>query len=71
MNWLISYNYEFEDEQESIKIINKIISKVNKQVNSTIGGAPIMLFNKEKEYLEPLPNNGSIFDKHISLKNIK
>ena len=48
--------YEFEDEQESIKIINKIISKVNKQVNSTIGVAPIMVFNKEKEYLEPLPN---------------
>lgn len=56
MNWLIPYNHEFEDEEELIKIIKEINLKVNKQVNSTIGVAPIMLFQKEKEYLNPLPN---------------
>ena len=56
MSWLIPYNHEFEDEQELIKIIEEINLKVNKQVNSSIGVAPIMLFNKEKEYLKPLPN---------------
>ena len=39
-----------------LKIIEEINFKVNKQVNSSTGVAPIMLFNKEKEYLKPLPN---------------
>lgn len=56
MSWLIPYNHEFEDEEELIRIIKEINLKVNRQVNSTIGVAPIMLFNKEKEYLNPLPN---------------
>lgn len=57
MSWLIPYNNEFEDEEELLKIIKEINLKVNNQVNSTIGVAPIMLFNKEKEYLKPLPNS--------------
>lgn len=56
MSWLIPYNHEFEDEEELIKIIEKINYKVNREINSTIGVAPIMLYNKEKEYLKPLPN---------------
>lgn len=56
MSWLIPYNHEFEDEKELIKIIEEINLKVNNQVNSSIGVAPIMLFNKEKEYLQPLPS---------------
>lgn len=56
MSWLIPYNNEFEDEKELIEIIQKINKEVNKQVNSTIGVAPIMLYEKEKEYLKPLPN---------------
>ena len=31
-----TYNHEFEDEQELIKIIEEINLKVNKQVNSSI-----------------------------------
>lgn len=64
MSWLIPYNNEFEDEQELIKIISEINLKVNRQVNSTIGVAPIMLFNKEKEYLQPLPNS-KIMDQYL------
>ena len=64
MSWLVPYNHEFEDEQELIKIISEINLKVNKQINSTIGVAPIMLFNKEKEYLRPLPNH-KIIDQYL------
>lgn len=64
MSWLIPYNNEFEDEQELIKIIGEINLKVNRQVNSTIAVAPIMLFNKEKEYLQPLPNS-KIMDQYL------
>ena len=60
MSWLIPYNNEFEDEKELIEIIQKINKEVNKQVNSTTGVAPIMLFEKEKEYLQPLPNKDII-----------
>lgn len=57
MSWLIPYNGEFETEEDLIKIIEEINLKVNKQINETIGVSPIMLFQKEKEYLKPLPNN--------------
>ena len=57
MSWLIPYNYEFETEEDLIKIIEEINLKVNKQINETIGVPPIMLFQKEKEYLKPLPSN--------------
>ena len=57
MSWLIPYNHKFKNEQELIKIIEEINLKVNKQINETIGVPPIMLFQKEKEYLKPLPSN--------------
>lgn len=57
MSWLIPYNGEFETEEELIKIIEEINLKVNKQINETIGTSPILLFQKEKEYLKPLPTN--------------
>ena len=57
LSWLIPYNGEFETEEELINIIEEINLKVNRQTNETIGVPPIMLFQKEKEYLKPLPNN--------------
>lgn len=71
MSWLVPYNHEFEDEEELIKIIKDINLKVNKQVNSTIGVAPIMLFNKEKEYLKPLPNNKILDEYYVSTIKVK
>ncbi len=56
MQWLIPYNYEFETEEDLIKIIADITKTVNTSVNPSIGTTPIMAFNKEKEYLLPLPN---------------
>ncbi len=55
MNWLYPYNYEFETESELIEIIKKINIKVNMEVNSTTNMPPIILYEKEKEYLNPLP----------------
>lgn len=71
MSWLIPYNHEFEDEQELIKIISEINLKVNRQINSTIGVAPIMLFNKEKEYLKPLPSQKIINQYLINTVRLK
>lgn len=57
MTWLIPYNHEFEDEEELLKIIENIRNKVNSTVNQTTNIPPILLFEKEKEHLLPLPNN--------------
>jgi transposase len=57
INWLIPYNHEFETEEELVKVILKITNRVNSTVNQTTGVTPFFLYNKEKEYLQPLPNN--------------
>ncbi len=57
MSWLIPYNHEFEDEEELIQIIKNIRDKVNATVHQTTNIPPILLFEKEKEYLLPLPSN--------------
>lgn len=56
MTWLLPYDYEFNTEDELIKIIEKISVEINKQPNQTTNIPPISLFQKEKEYLQPLPN---------------
>lgn len=57
VEWLLAYNYEFEDEDDLIKIIKNINKKVNQYVSQATGVPPILLFQKEKEYLQPLPKN--------------
>jgi transposase len=55
--WLKPYDGEFEDEAELIHILERINQKVNQEVNQTTYVPPCVLFEKEKEYLTPLPNN--------------
>ena len=55
IEWLIPYNYEFEDEKELIDLIYMINSKVNTSVNQTTRVTPTFLFQKEKEYFLPIP----------------
>lgn len=71
MSWLIPYNHEFEDEEDLIRIIKKINLEVNKQVNPTIGVAPIMLYKKEKEYLMPLPSQQILKEYKIDTIRVK
>lgn len=54
--WLRPYDGEFEDEEELIQILERINQKVNQEVNQTTCVPPCVLFEKEKEYLTPLPN---------------
>lgn len=56
VNWLKPYDYEFESEEELIEIIKNINVKVNREKNQTTNIPPITLFEKEKEYLQPMPN---------------
>lgn len=56
VNWIRPYENEFSTEEDLIKIFEKITKEVNKQINQTTNMPPIDLFKKEKEYLQPLPN---------------
>lgn len=56
MNWLLPYDYEFNKEDELIQIIKRLNKEINKEVNQTTNMPPVVLFGKEKEYLQPLPN---------------
>lgn len=56
INWIKPYDREFETEEDLVKIIQKIMKKANEEPNDTTGVPPIMLYQKEREYLKPLPN---------------
>ena len=66
IKWLIPFNNSFETEENLIKIIEKINIRVNTKINSTTNTKPIMLYQKEKEYLSPLPSN-QIISNYLNL----
>ena len=67
IDWLLPYDGEFEDEKDLIRIIDKINKKVNQSMNQSTGIQPIILLQKEKEYLSPLPNN-SIIESYMNFE---
>jgi transposase len=71
MAWLIPYNHEFSDEEELLQIIKDIRDKANSNVNQTTNIPPILLFEKEKEYLLPLPNNCIMLSYLVNVEKTK
>ena len=57
LTWLLPYEGEFETEDELIRILKNLNEKVCQRVCDETGVSPILLFQKEKEYLQPLPND--------------
>lgn len=66
IKWLIPFNNSFETEEDIIKVIEKITNRVNTRINSTTNAKPVMLYQKEKEYLNPLPKN-QIISNYLNL----
>ena len=60
IGWLLAYDYAFENEEDLKDLIRKINKKVNTQVNQSTNVPPLLLFQKEKEYLSPLPRKDII-----------
>lgn len=56
MNRLRVYNDEFEDYDELAEIVRTLNEDINNEVSQAILEKPIKRFQKEKEYLNPLPN---------------
>lgn len=57
MAWILPYEGEFETEEELIQILNNLNEKICKRICDETGVPPILLFQKEKEYLQPLPSD--------------
>lgn len=56
VNRITAFNKKIENEEELYAIVNRIMKHSNEQNNQTTNLPPNVLFKKEKEYLQPLPN---------------
>lgn len=56
-NRLFAYNYEFEDIEDLEKIIDNFNTNINNEVSQANNRIINEVFEYEKEYLLPLPNN--------------
>ena len=63
--WIVPYEGEFETEEELIAILRKINKKVCERVCDETGIPPILLFQKEKEYLQSLPSD-KVLESYLS-----
>ena len=53
---LLAYNNEIESKEEILTLINKLNTDVNNEPSSSTLIAPLVLFQKEKEYLSQIPS---------------
>ena len=63
--WLTPYEGEFDSEEELIEILQRINEKVIHRICDETGVPPLLLFQKEKEYLQALPN-AKVIDSYLS-----
>lgn len=70
MDRLKAYNEEFETWNDLVNISQNFMDDLNQEVSQGSGEIPSILFNKEKEYLLPSPNNG-ILTSYISRQEDK
>ena len=63
--WLYPYEGEFETEEELIAILEKLNRKVINRVCDETGVPPLLLFQKEKEYLQSLPS-AEVIESYLS-----
>ena len=65
LSWLVPYDGEFETEEELVSILESINRRVCGRVCDETGVPPVLLFQKEKEYLQPLPSE-KVIDSYLS-----
>lgn len=65
LGWLLPYEGEFETEEELILILENINERINKSVCQATNMPPLLLFQKEKEYLQSLPNQ-KVIESYLS-----
>lgn len=61
IDWIKAYDGEFETVEELNILIKKLNVKANNRMSQATNTPPTLLFQKEKEYLSPLPHQ-TVFD---------
>ena len=56
MDRLKAYNEEFDTWDDLISICDRFMDDINNEISQGSDEIPVALFNKEKEYLLPLPS---------------
>lgn len=69
MERLRPYDYEFESFEELEKIIQTLNDDLNNEVSQATNEKPFARYEKEKEYLRPLPNS-DIIRSYIEVKDV-
>ena len=64
LNRLYAYNNDFEDLNDLLRIIERLNVRCNEEINQFTNVPPDVLFQKEKEYLLPLPND-KVLDSYL------
>lgn len=57
IEWLRVYEGEFETEEDLIQILQRINDRVNTEICQATNMPPFLLFQKEKDTLQPLPSS--------------
>ena len=70
LDWIRAYNDEFETIEELQIIVDKINTKMNIEECEGTNLPPSVLFCKEKEYLNPLPNN-DVVNSYLTPSKVK
>ena len=70
MNRLYVFNNEFETIDELDEIVRELRNNLNSEVSQATGKPPDVLWEKEKEYLHPLPNP-DILDTYLTIPLVR
>ena len=65
IDWIRSYNDEFETFEDLQNIVDRINIKMNTEICEGTNLPPCILFYKEKEYLNPMPDS-AVMDKYVA-----
>lgn len=65
IDWLRPYEGEFETEQELIEILDELNMKVQQKICQQTGVPPVLLFQQEKECLQPIPSD-KVIESYLS-----
>ena len=70
INRLLVYNNEFESLEELDEIVRALNDELNCEVSQATGRPPNQLWQKEKEYLHPLPNQ-EILETYLTIPLVR
>jgi len=71
VNRLTPYNQEFEDFDELERIVKEFNYDINVEISQATNEVPFERFEKEKEYLSPLPNMDNLLSYFLHEKEYK